>query len=139
VPVSYLGTAIVMPAEDVRVAALMRRDDEVERIAMQEAMRHERERGWEPEDVSALHDGSGFDIRSLGPADEYGRRPVRRIEVKGRAGMNEPVALTTNEWLQAHRHGDSYWLYVVWGCKTGKTRLLTIQDPASKLAGRRNH
>lgn len=48
--------------------------------------------------------------------------------------MNEPVALTTNEWLQAHRHGETYWLYVVWGCKTGERQLLTIQDPARKLA-----
>jgi len=133
-PVTYLGTAVVRPAEDERVATLMRRDDEVERAAMEMAMAHERERGWEPEDISRRRDGSGFDIRSLGPADEYGRRPVRRIEVKGRAGHDEPVVLTPNEWLQARRHGDTYWLYVVWGCKTGEPRLLTIQNPARVLA-----
>ncbi len=133
-PVSYLGTAVVVPTEDAQVAALMRRDNEVEDIAMEVAMQYEQDRGWEPEDISQQRDGSGFDIRSLGPPDEYDRRPVRRIEVKGRARMNEPVALTTNEWLQAHRHGDSYWLYVVWGCKTGEKRLLTIQNPALKLS-----
>ncbi len=133
-PVTYLGTAWVVPTEDQRVAALMRRDDEVEHIAMQKAMRYERARDWEPEDISQRRDGSGFDIRSLGPADEYGRRPVRRIEVKGRANDGEPVVLSPNEWLQARRHGDTYWLYVVWGCKTGRPRLLTIQDPAHKLA-----
>jgi hypothetical protein len=133
-PVTYLGTAVVRPAEDDRVATLMRRDDEVERIAMQVAMEHERARGWEPEDISQRRDGSGFDIRSLGPANEYGRRPIRRIEVKGRAGQDEPVVLTPNEWLQARRHDDTYWLYVVWGCKTGTPELLTIQNPAHKLA-----
>ena len=133
-PVTYLGTALVMPTGDARMATLMRRDDEVERIAMQVAMRHEQERGWEPEDISRRRDGSGFDIRSLGPADEYGRCPVRRIEVKGRASHNEPVVLTPNEWLQARRHGDTYWLYVVWGCKTEDLRLLPIQNPARKLS-----
>jgi len=133
-PVIYLGTAVVRPVEDDRVAPLMRRDDEVERFAMQVAMEHERARGWEPQDISRRRDGSGFDIRSLGPADEYGRRPVRRIEVKGRAAHDEPVVLTPNEWLQARRHGDTYWLYVVWGCKTETPHLLTIQNPARKLA-----
>jgi len=133
-PVTYLGTAVVRPAEDDRVAALMRRDDQVERIAMQMVMEHERARGWEPEDISRRRDGSGFDIRSLGPADEYGRRPVRRIEVKGRAGHDEPVVLTPNEWLQARRHGEAYWLYVVWGCKAENPRLLIIQNPARKLS-----
>ena len=83
-----------------------------------------------------LRDGSGFDIRSLGPADRYGKRPVRRIEVKGRSGYNQPVVLTTNEWLQAQRHTDSYWLYVVWGCGQGQTPQLLdpIQNPAARLA-----
>lgn len=41
--------------------------------------------GWEPFDNSDQR-GPGFDIRSLGPADPAtGHRPVRRIEVKGRA------------------------------------------------------
>ena len=30
---------------------------------------------------------------------------------------------------------DSYWLYVVWGCKTEQPQLLTIQNPAKVLAG----
>jgi len=42
--------------------------------------------------------------------------------------------LTTNEWLQAQRHTDTYWLYVVWGSGQGQTpQLLTIQNPAAKL------
>ena len=132
-PVRYIGTALVAPAPSDRIAHLMRRDDEVERIAMATAMAHETARGWAVEDVSQRNDGSGFDLRSLGPPDERGQRPVRRIEVKGRAQTGEPVVLTPNEWLQAGRHGESYWLYVVWGCKTGTPELLTIQNPVATL------
>jgi hypothetical protein len=129
----YIGSALVTPAQDARIAHLMRRDDDVERIAMEAAIAHERVRGWEVEDISQFQDGSGFDLRSLGPADGQGKRPIRRIEVKGRAAMNEPVVLTPNEWLQAGRHGDSYWLYVVWGCNMGNPQLLTIQNPVQAL------
>lgn len=131
--VRYIGSCVVAPAQDAHIAHLMRYDAEVEQIAMREAIAYERGRGWEVEDVSHLRDGSGFDLRSLGPADEQGQRPIRRIEVKGRAAMNEPVVLTPNEWLQASRHGDSYWLYVVWGCKSSKPELLTIQNPVQTL------
>lgn len=132
-PVRYLGSTLVSPAQDRRIAQLMRRDDEVEHIAMEMAIAHEQQRGWEVEDISQRRDGSGFDLRSLGPADENGQRPIRRIEVKGRAAHNEPVVLTPNEWLQAGRHGDSYWLYVVWGCKTGSPTLRSIQNPVQVL------
>ena len=132
-PVIYLGTALVNPAESQEIKDLMVSDPEVEKIAMEVAIEYERKRGWEPTDVSQLKDGSGFDIRSLGPADEYQRRPIRRIEVKGRADEGD-VVLTTNEWRQAHRHGDTYWLYVVWNCKSDKQQLITIQNPAKVLA-----
>lgn len=131
--VRYIGSALVAPAQDTRIVHLMRRDDEVERIAMEMAIAHERTRGWDVDDISRLQDGSGFDLRSLGPTNEQGQRPIRRIEVKGRAARNEPVVLTPNEWLQAGRHGDSYWLYVVWGCKTGTPELVTIQNPVQAL------
>ena len=130
--VEYLGTAIVEPTEAAGYG--MQRDDEVEAAAMEEAMRFEREQGWEPTDVSRLHDGSGFDIRSVGPADEYGQRAVRRVEVKGRAGENLPVELTPNEWVQAGRHGETFWLYVVWNAKTAP-QLLRVQDPVASLRG----
>jgi hypothetical protein len=110
----------------------MQRDEEVERAAMEHVMAWEREQGWEPTDVSMLRDGSGFDIRSVGPADEHGQRPVRRIEVKGRAGDDLPVELTPNEWLQAGRHRDTFWLYVVWNAKA-EPRLMRVQDPVRAL------
>jgi superfamily II DNA or RNA helicase len=130
--VEYLGTATVDPTE--AAGRGMQRDDEVEAAAMEEAMRFERERGWEPTDVSQLRDGSGFDIRSVGPADEHGQRDVRRIEVKGRSGENVPIELTPNEWVQAGRHREAFWLYVVWNAKTAPN-LLRVQDPVSSLQG----
>ncbi len=99
----------------------MVRDEEAERIAMEEAMRYERERGWEPEDVSA--EDRGFDILSRHP--ETGS--VRFIEVKGRAGVG-PVALTPNEYKTAERLRGDYWLYVVFDCAT-RPRLIPVQDP----------
>jgi hypothetical protein len=93
----------------------------VERIAMEEAMRYERERGWQPEDVSA--EDRGFDILSRHP--ESGG--VRFIEVKGRAGVG-PVVLTPHEYKTAERLRADYWLYVVFDCAT-QPRLMAIQDP----------
>jgi hypothetical protein len=61
--------------------------------------------------------------------------PVRRIEVKGRAQRDLEVSLTVNEWRKAQQLGDSYWLYVVWGCKTPNPELLMIPNPAKTLVG----
>ncbi|MEH1798448.1 MAG: helicase-related protein [Nostoc sp.] len=135
--VAYLGSALVYPATvEVSKYPGMRNDPEVEAFAMQYVMDYERQRGWEPEDVSQKHDGSGFDIRSVGPVDEVtGIASVQRIEVKGRAQHNQEVALTVNEWRKAQQLGDSYWLYVVWGCKSENPQLLTIQNPAKVFAG----
>ena len=134
--VTYLGTALVCPPAQSQGVEGMRNDPEVEAIAMQYVMDYERERGWTPEDVSNLRDGSGFDIRSVGTVDEStGIAPVRRIEVKGRAGINQNISLTSNEWRKAQQLGDSYWLYVVWGCHSDNLQLLKIPDPARNLAG----
>lgn len=135
--VTFLGTALVYPApDDVAGMPGMKNDPEVEAFAMEWVMNYERDRGWEPEDISKNKDGSGFDIRSVGPVDlETGMAPVRRIEVKGRAQKNEEVSLTSNEWRKAQQLGETYWLYVVWGCKTDQPQLLMIQNPARVFAG----
>jgi Domain of unknown function (DUF3883) len=123
----------------------MQNDPLVEAFAMQYVMDYERDRGWEPLDISKNQDGSGFDIRSVGPVSpkspldkgglEGGIAPVRRIEVKGRSQNYQQVSLTVNEWRKAQQLGDSYWLYVVWGCKTDNPQLLMIPNPAKALAG----
>ena len=131
--VAHLGSAIVAPAP-VRVGAGMKRDDEVEAIAMEIATRFETdERGWTVIDISKRMDGSGFDLRSISPPNDHGVREVRRIEVKGRAQHGGFVHLTPNEWRQAQRLSDTFWLYVVWGCKTDNPTLKTIPDPWTRL------
>lgn len=130
----YLGTALVIPPDEP-ISSGMRNDPEVEAIAMKFVLNYEKKRGWTPEDISQHNDGSGFDIRSLGPPEPTtGNLPIRRIEVKGRAGINQDVSLTSNEWRRAQQLGDTYWLYVVWNCKGEQPQLLTIQNPALVLA-----
>ncbi len=103
----------------------MHRDDEVEAIAMDVAMRYERSRGWAPTDVS--RDGEHYDIRSEGPSGEK-----RFIEVKGRAQSGD-IVLTRPELDKLRQLGERAWLYVVSYCKGEQPRLRIAQDPISKL------
>lgn len=105
--------------------------DKSEKAAMKIVMQYEKNRGWEPEDVSMKK--LGFDIRSLSPADpKTGYRGVRRIEVKGRRKAQN-VRLTVNEWLKGKQLKDTYWLYVIWNPTESEHELIPIQDPANKL------
>ncbi len=106
----------------------MVRDEEIERIAVEEAKRHEIARGWVVESVEA--DNRGFDLisRKPHPHDEKTFTDVRFIEVKGRAAVGE-VALTANEYKTAERLKRDYWLYVVFNCGE-KAALHAVQDPA---------
>lgn len=103
----------------------MRRDDEVEAIAMDVTMRYERTRGWLPVDVSK--DGEHYDIRSESPTGEK-----RFIEVKDRSPSGA-IVLTGPELDKLRQLGDRAWLYIVTFCKSEKPRLRIIQDPISKL------
>ncbi|HET7590170.1 MAG TPA: helicase-related protein [Solirubrobacterales bacterium] len=137
-PVGYLGSALVLPppASDDPGVEAMRNDPEVERAAMGWAMEAERAEGWDPTDVSQLRDGRGFDIRSV-RRDEAGREvEVRRIEVKGRGPRKGDVSLCNTEWIAAHRHGDSYWLYVLYGAKSETPRGFKVRNPAKALGQR---
>ena len=93
----------------------MVRDDEIERIAVEVAIRHEEARGWVVESVEA--ENRGFDLISRRPHPEDPKTfiEVRFIEVKGRAGVGE-IALSANEYKTAERLKDDYWLYVVFNC-----------------------
>lgn len=103
----------------------MRRDDEVEAIAMDVTMRYERSRGWIPVDVSK--EGEHYDVRSESPAGEK-----RFIEVKGRAQTGD-IVLTGPEVDKLMQLGERAWLYIVTFCKKEQPRLRIIQDPISKL------
>jgi len=103
----------------------MRRDDEVEQIAMEVAMRYERSRGWTPCDVS--QDGEHYDIRSESPTGER-----RFIEVKGRAESGA-IVLTAPEGDKLRQLGDRAFLYIVTHCKGANPRLRIIQNPMAQL------
>jgi superfamily II DNA or RNA helicase len=108
--------------------APMVRDDEIERIAVQEVIKYEEARGWQV--TSVEKENRGFDLisRRPHPEDPATAIEVRFIEVKGRAGVGE-VALSTNEYKTAERLKKDYWLYVVYNCAS-KPELHPVQDPA---------
>jgi len=108
--------------------APMVRDDEIEKIAVQEATKYEQSRGWVVESVEA--DNRGFDLISRRPHPEDPKTfvEVRFIEVKGRAGVGI-VALSDNEYRTAERLKNDFWLYAVFNC-AGTPELHTIQNPA---------
>jgi len=106
----------------------MVRDDEIEKIAVQEATKYEESRGWVVESVEA--ENRGFDLISRRPHPEDPKTfvEVRFIEVKGRAGVGV-VALSKNEYDTAVRLGGDFWLYAAFNC-AGTPELHTIQNPA---------
>jgi len=101
------------------------RDEEIERIAVQEAIRYETERGWQAESVEK--ENRGFDLISRRVSPDGTVVELRFIEVKGRAGVGE-VALSLNEYKTAGRLRGDYWLYVVYNC-AGTPELHPIRDP----------
>jgi superfamily II DNA or RNA helicase len=114
-----VGVAWVLPHPERKspgVAPFVR-DDEIERIAVEAVIAHERARGWEVTSVEA--DNRGFDLisRRPHPEDPQTAIEVRFIEVKGRVAIGE-VALTTNEYRTAQRLRKDFWLYVVFNCGT---------------------
>ena len=130
---TIVTSAVVVPAPVATIEEIkspkagvpMRRDDEVEAIAMQVTMRYERSRGWTPYDVSK--DGEHYDIRSESPTAEK-----RFIEVKGRAQTGD-VIITGPEVDKLRQLGDRAFLYIVTFCKDERRRLRIIQNPMSQL------
>jgi superfamily II DNA or RNA helicase len=120
--ITHIGRAWVLPHPERVGFARMVADEEIEKIAMDKAMSYEREKGWDPEDVS--EENRGFDI--LSKDTESGS--ARFIEVKGRAAVGE-IALTKNEHDTSGRLKQDYWLYIVFDCAT-TPRLIPIRDPS---------
>ncbi|MGC8725937.1 MAG: helicase-related protein [Thermoplasmata archaeon] len=120
----FLGIIRVMPPE--KYGEGMKRDDNVEKIGMEYVMDYERIHECTPEDVSDKN--LGFDIRSI---DKNGK--VKYIEVKARAYKGD-IAISTNEWLNAKKFGDDYYLYVVWNASDReKIELKIINNPSQNL------
>ena len=128
--IQHLGRAWVLPHPERNAPgiAFMVRDEEIERIAIEEARKYETSRGWEVESVEA--DNRGFDLisRKPHPHDPKTFTDVRFIEVKGRVAIGE-VALSFNEYKTAERLKKDYWLYAVFNCGS-KPELHAVQDPA---------
>jgi hypothetical protein len=107
--ISHIGRAEVLPHPERASPqfAPMVRDDEIGRIAVADATRHEEARGWVVESVEAKN--RGFDLISRRPHPEDPRTyiEVRFIEVKGRAGLGV-VALSENEYRTAQRLKSDY-------------------------------
>lgn len=128
--ITHLGRAWILPHPERTNPALapMVRDEEIERLAIQYAIRYEEARGWRVENVES--ENRGFDLISRRPHPDDSKTfiEVRFIEVKGRAGVGV-VALSENEYRTAERLKGDYWLYVVFNC-AGTLQLHAVQNPA---------
>ncbi len=102
------------------------RDQNVERMGMEIAMKFEKAEGRFPTNVSK--ENRGFDILSKDQNDNT----VRHIEVKSRSKIG-PVTLTRNEFFKSQCFGDDFYLYVVWNAGSGH-ELRIIQNPAANLS-----
>ncbi len=80
---------------------------EVERLALEAVLAHERAAGFEPRDVS--REKKGWDVESRDPRTDR----LRLIEVKGRRAGAREVILTKNELLAALNAPDTYHLALV--------------------------
>jgi len=128
--IKHLGRAWVVPHPERSSPniAPMVRDDEIERIAVDVATRHEEARGWVVESVESLNKGFDLISRKPHPEDPKTFIELRFIEVKGRAGVGV-VALSENEFRTAERLKNDFWLYAVFNCG-GTPELHTVQNPA---------
>lgn len=128
--IKHLGRAWIVPHPERTSPGLapMVRDDEIERIAVEVATRHEEARGWVVESVESLNKGFDLISRKPHPEDPKTFIEVRFIEVKGRAGVGV-IALSENEYRTAERLKGDYWLYAVFNCG-GTPELHIVQNPA---------
>lgn len=128
--IRHHGRAWVLPHPERKHPGMrmMVRDDEIEKIAVEEVIKFEEARGWKVQSVEK--ENRGFDLisRKPHPEDPETAIEVRFIEVKGRAAVGE-VALSANEYKTADRLKRDYWLYVVFDC-AASPKIYTVQDPS---------
>jgi len=129
--IRHVGRAWVLPHpdRDTPTGRAMRRDEDVERAAIEVATRALEAEGFVVESVES--ENRGFDLVARKPAetDLQNASSVRFVEVKGRAETGE-VALTTNEFKTAERLKRDYWLYIVFNCSSPSPSLNILRDPA---------
>ena len=129
--VQRIGRAWVLPHPERATPGIapMVRDEQIERIAVREAVAHEERLGWVVESVETENRGYDLLSKKPHPTEPGVYTAARFIEVKGRAGIGE-VALSANEYRTAQRLGGDYWLYVVFDCAAAP-KLNAIQNPAT--------
>lgn len=127
---THLGTAWVLPHPDRERPEIkgMVSDAEIEKMAIQKVIEHEKSLGYEVQSVES--ENRGFDLisRKPHPEDPLTAIDVKFIEVKGRSFVGE-VALTSNEYKTAQRLKKDFYLYVVYNCASVKPELHIIKDP----------
>lgn len=113
-PPVVVGGALVLPigllkreAGHDAPATFARETEEIERLAMEAVMAHERGLGFNPRDVSK--DNLGYDIESKDPRTNR----LRFIEVKGRVAGADTVTVTRNEMICALNSPDQWRLAIV--------------------------
>ncbi len=128
--IRHLGRAWVLPHPDRNAPnnAAMRRNYEVERIAIDAATKALQEEGYIVESVESENRGFDLVARKPHPEDPKTALSVRFVEVKGRGETGE-IALTYNEYKTAERLRQDYWLYVVFNCATVPS-INILRDPA---------
>lgn len=128
--IRHLGRAWVLPhpERNAPANAPMRRNYEVERIAIETATKALQEEGYVVESVESENRGFDLVARKPHPEDPKTALSVRFVEVKGRGETGE-IALTYNEYKTAERLRQDYWLYVVFHCATVPS-LNILRDPA---------
>jgi Domain of unknown function (DUF3883) len=136
--IQHVARAWVLPHPERKTPqiAAMVADPEIERIAVQFAIKHEEAESRVVESVET--ENRGFDLISRKPhlEDPKTAIDVRFIEVKGRADTGD-IALTSNEYNTAKRLKKDYYLYIVLHCapdcrQAGQAPSLNIfQDPAT--------
>ena len=74
-----------------------------------------------------------YDVFSV-RRDERGKIVEERyIEIKVKTGRALNISLTGEEYGVAREKKDKYWLYMIYGVKTGKEVILCIRNPAEKI------
>lgn len=124
--VERLTSVLILPhpeRESPEVRRL-RPNYEVEAIAMQFVMEHEKAQGRQVYDVHEKN--LGYDITSL----DINSGELRLIEVKGIGDSTGTILLTPNERRVAEDRRDCYWLYVVTDCDKKPQMQEPIKDPA---------
>lgn len=98
----------------------------IEREAVNFVLKVESDEGRKAEEVPG---SEHYDIRSIDPKTGE----VRKIEVKGHAGFEIYGELTDSEAELARKEGDNYWLYIVYGIKSGHPKLLRFRNPLKTM------